>query len=76
LKDDFGSLYSKRIIAGSRTYFFDVKETGDGVKYLTITESRKMDDGEFRRERIFIFEEYIDLFIQGLMNAVDFTKKQ
>ena len=76
MKDDFGSLYSKRIIAGSRTYFFDVKETGDGIKYLIITESRKMDDGEFRRERIFIFEECIDLFIKGLMDAVNFVKEK
>ena len=74
MKNDFGRLYSTKVTAGGRTYFFNVKETGDGVKYLTITESRKMDDGEFRRERIFIFEECIDLFIKGLMDAVNFVK--
>ena len=76
MKNDFGRLYSTKVTPGGRTYFFDVKETGDGVKYLTITESRKMDDGEFRRERIFIFEECIDLFIKGLMDAVNFVKEK
>ena len=40
-------LYSQRVRAGKRTYFFDVRTTRGGDYYVTITESKKVfnDDG-------------------------------
>ncbi|MBR1516958.1 MAG: DUF3276 family protein, partial [Bacteroidales bacterium] len=35
-------LYSQAIPAGKRRYFFDVKATRGGDKFITITESRKI----------------------------------
>ena len=42
-------IYSQRVRAGKRTYFFDVKSTRSNDYYLTITESRRRykDDGYF-----------------------------
>jgi hypothetical protein len=56
---------SKTLKAGSKTYFFDIKETRDGKLYLVITESRFKGEGEDReRSTIVVFQE----------NAQEFTK--
>ncbi len=34
------AIYSKRLSSGGKTYFFDVRETQSGDRYLQITESR------------------------------------
>ena len=38
---DKNEIYSQKIKAGKRTYFFDVKSTRSKDYYLTITESKK-----------------------------------
>lgn len=49
---------SKMVKAGSRTYFFDVKEAKNGKKYLVITESRLAGEGKERvRNTIMVFPE-------------------
>ena len=49
---------SRTVKAGSRTFFFDLKETQEGVTYLTITESRfKGEDGERERATLVVFPE-------------------
>lgn len=51
------------IRCGKRTYFFDVKVTQKGDKYLKITETRLMEEGEPRkRSVIMIFPEDIERF--------------
>ena len=67
-------LYNNRIYAGSRTYFFDVKVSSDGTKYLTITEARHAEGDTFTKNRIMIFEEHIEEFLDGLNNAVNTMK--
>ncbi|WP_134089828.1 DUF3276 family protein [Olivibacter sp. XZL3] len=49
-------LFSEKITKGSRTYFFDVKSTEGGDLYLSISESKRTDEG-FERNRILVFEE-------------------
>lgn len=67
-------LFSESVRAGTRTYFFDVKESSEGSKYLVISESRKL--GETReRSRVMVFEEDILSFAEGLRKAVDFMAK-
>ena len=41
-------ILSKALRAGRRTYFFDVKATKAGDYYLTITESKKFTNEEFK----------------------------
>lgn len=43
-----------RLRFGKRTYFFDVKDASNGNKYLKITESRFIKEGE-RRRNVFTF---------------------
>ena len=49
---------SQTLKAGSKTYFFDIKETKEGKPYLVITESRyKGEDEEQERSSLFVFPE-------------------
>jgi hypothetical protein len=62
-------LFSTSVAAGSRTYFFDVKESVKGDKYLTISESRRDDEGDFEHNRVMVFEEHVGQFLVGLKQA-------
>ena len=72
-------LYSQAIPAGKRRYFFDVKETRGGDKFITITESRKLFDNNtgdvyFEKNKMFLYKEDFDKFRQGLDNAFSFIE--
>lgn len=72
-------LYSQAIPAGKRRYFFDVKETRGGDKFVTITESRRIMDnntGEFYydKNKIFLYKEDFEKFQKGLANAFSFIE--
>jgi len=51
---------SLKVPAGKRTYFIDVKQTGESIKYLKISESKRLENGEYERHQILIFEEDIN----------------
>ncbi len=55
-------IYQSTLRAGSRTYFFDVKNASNGKLYLDITESRKKQDGTYERHNIMIFKEDVKHF--------------
>lgn len=67
-------LFSERVKAGSRTYFFDVKEAATGAKYLVINESKKVGESH-EHNRIMIFQEDIQSFSEGLQKVVGFIQK-
>lgn len=68
-------LFSEKIAAASRTYFFDVKESRDGAKYLVISESRRGGKENYKHNRIMIFQEHIPAFAKGLKKVLKFMKK-
>lgn len=67
-------VFSEKIKAGKRTYFFDVKSTRQGDYYLTITESKKElteDRGEvFKKRTVFVYKEDIVKFEKALSTCV------
>lgn len=65
-------LFSEKVSASSRTYFFDVKESAGGAKYLAITESKKSGEGTFDRRQIMVFQEHLSAFKDGLEKAEQF----
>jgi phosphomannomutase len=67
-------LFNFMVKAGSRTYFFNVKETKTGNKYLIINESKFKSEGEYEKQNIIIFEENLDGFRDGLEKAINFAK--
>ena len=69
------AIYSKKISAQGKSYFFDVKNTSKGGKYLTISESRKLPDGTWKRNSIIIFDKGADDFTLALGEVVEEMKK-
>jgi Protein of unknown function (DUF3276) len=72
-------VYSKRVKAGKRTYFFDVKATRANDYYLTITESRKKlkEDGHFyEKHKIFLYKEDLNKFIEALNDTAEHIKTE
>ena len=45
-RNDRPEVFSTKVKAGKRTYFFDVKATRSNDYYLTITESKRRFDGD------------------------------
>lgn len=64
-------IFSEKVVTSRRTYYFDVKETKDGTKYLVIGELTQVGN-ELERHRVMVFEESLDSFMEGLDKAVDF----
>src|SRR5574344_1078491 len=72
-------LYSQSINAGKRKYFFDVKETKSGDKFITIAESRKLFDNNsgnfyYEKNKMFLYKEDFEKFQKGLLNAFHFIE--
>jgi hypothetical protein len=63
-------VYSQRVPAGRRTYFFDVKTTRSGEDFfITITESKR--DGEgYKKHKIFLYKEDFGKFAAALHGAI------
>lgn len=77
--NDREEIFSKRVKAGKRTYFFDVKSTKGNDFFLTITESkRRLKDDTFvyEKHKIFLYKEDFDKFVQALQNTVDHVKTE
>ncbi len=72
-------IYSQRVRAGKRTYFFDVKATRSNDYYLTITESKRRykDDGYYyEKHKIFLYKEDFNKFIDALNGTIDHVKTE
>ncbi|MEO9477356.1 MAG: DUF3276 family protein [Cyclobacteriaceae bacterium] len=72
-------IYSERVRAGKRTYFFDVKATKSNDYYLTITESKRRfkDDGFFyEKHKIFLYKEDFNKFVEALNDTVNHVKDE
>ncbi len=72
-------VFSLAIRAGKRTYFFDVKETRNEEKYLTITESKRRFSNEqgkfyYEKHKIFLYKEDFRKFIEGLQGVIEFIE--
>ncbi len=78
-REDTDKIYSKRVRAGKRTYFFDVRSTRSSDYYLTITESRRFQkDGGFvyEKSKMFVYKEDFNKFLEALQETVDHIKTE
>lgn len=72
-------VFSKAVKAGKRTYFFDVKETKQGERYITITESKRKFDNEdgtfsYEKHKIFLYKEDYSKFQNALEGVIRFVE--
>ena len=60
-KREIKDIFSKKVKAGRRTYFFDVRETKASDYYMTLTESLRdfNEDGvpTYRKHKIYLYKE-------------------
>ena len=77
-RDEKDKIYSKRVRAGKRTYFFDVRSTRANDFYLTITESRRFQkegDFVFEKSKMFIYKEDFHKFVTALQDTLQYIKE-
>ena len=76
---DRNEIFSKRVRAGKRTYFFDIKATRSNDYYLTITESKrkyKEDGFSYEKHKIFLYKEDFVKFVDALNDTVEHVKSE
>lgn len=73
-------VYSQTIKAGKRIYYIDVKKNRRDEMYLSITESKKIIQGEgenatvtFEKHKIFLYREDFAKFVSSLNDAIGFV---
>jgi len=67
------SIYSKNIQAGGRTYFFDIRQTKGGEKYLHITESRPQGTGNLRNNIVILISLDVILGVIAALKNKEFA---
>src|SRR5574344_1583091 len=74
-------VYSESVKAGKRIYYFDVKQSRNGDKYIAITESKKINEGTaesprfvFEKHKLFLYKEDYEKFVDALMKTLDVAK--
>lgn len=65
------NLFSKRVRAGKRTYFFDVRATKSGKDlFVTIAESRRVGEDKYEKHRLFLYKEDFEKFVDALGETI------
>jgi hypothetical protein len=76
---DNNEVYSQKIRAGKRSYFFDVKATKGNDYYITITECKKKSTVEgvmFEKHKIFLYKEDVVRFYEALQTTIEKLKEE
>ena len=73
-------IFSKKVRAGRRTYFFDVRSTRAGDYYMTLTESKRdfNEDGTpfYKKHKIYLYKEDFANFKEALNEVSDYIIKE
>jgi hypothetical protein len=70
-------VFAKRVPAGKRTYFFDVKTTRSGDDFfITITESKRVDEHRYEKHKIFLYKEDFGKFVAAMHDVVRHVKTE
>jgi hypothetical protein len=77
---DMEEIFSKKVRAGRRTYFFDVRSTRAGDYYMTLTESNRdfNEDGTpfYNKHKIYLYKEDFANFKEALNEVSDYIIKE
>ena len=70
-------VFSKRVPAGKRTYFFDVKSTrSEKDFFITITESKRVSEDRYEKHKIFLYNEDFGKFFRALHEVVEHIRER
>lgn len=74
-------VYSEYVKAGKRIYYFDVKQSRNGEKYIAITESKKINEGTYENPRfvyekhkLFLYKEDYEKFVDAMTKTLKVAK--
>ena len=74
-------IFSEGVKAGTRIYYFDVKQSRNGDRYIAITESKKINEGTpenprfvFQKHKLFLYKEDYEKFMDALNRTLDVAK--
>lgn len=68
-------IFTKRVRAGKRTYFFDVKSTkSEKDFFITITESKRVGEQQYEKHKIFLYKEDFEKFRTALEETVTYVE--
>lgn len=71
------NVYTKRLRAGKRTYFFDVKATKSSKDYyIVMTESRRKEEKKYQRSKLFLFKEDFGKFLEALTETISHVENK
>ena len=77
---DMEEIFSKKVRAGRRTYFFDVRSTRAGDYYMTLTESKRdfNEDGTpfYKKHKIYLYKEDFANFKEAFNEVSDYIIKE
>ena len=77
---DIEEIFSKSILSGRRTYFFDVRSTRAEDYYLTITESKRdfNEDGTpfYKKHKLYLYKEDFTNFKDALNEVSNYIIKE
>lgn len=70
-------IFTRRVRAGKRTYFFDVKATkSEKDFYITITESKRIGEEEYEKHKLFLYKEDFEKFVNALSETVGYVQSE
>ncbi|MEK6571278.1 MAG: DUF3276 family protein [Bacteroidota bacterium] len=70
-------IFTRRVRAGKRTYFFDVKATkSEKDFYITITESKRISEEEYEKHKLFLYKEDFEKFVNALSETVAYVQTE
>ena len=70
-------VYTRRVYAGKRTYFLDVKSTRSGDDFfVTITERKRLQGGGQKKFRVFLYKEDFGEFVRALHDVIHHIREE
>lgn len=73
MENNRDEVFSRRVRAGKRTYYIDVRSTRAGNDYyMTITESKRSGESDREKFKIFLYKEDFEKFREAFNEALTF----
>ncbi len=69
------ALYTEQVKSGKRTFYFDIKQSENGSSFLAIKTVKKLDDDNYERSQLIVFENEMDRFAEAFVRSlINFRK--
>ncbi len=75
MSEERKTIFEGRVNAGRNTFFIDARQAVNQHYYLTITDSRRQDDGTFQQQKVLVFEESVKGFRETVNEACSIIEK-